>query len=249
MSLLTIIQDAVAEIITVGESGDGVYVNTLCIYPSNSFVQVMIYGNQNEFTVSDNCGAVHELVSAGIEVSKNDGVLNRYVKSQGLTFKYGQIRSPVCSRGELSSAIALVANASKDMADWLFATSKINKNRDIKAIVRSLLQMTFDKSNIKEDGTIVGVSNKPHKFENIIMLPNNRRLIVDPVIRDGSSINARVVANLDVKLANLDGLEQRIIYDDEDDWQPEDLNLLQVGATVVPFSKSAEVIRRVAGLH
>jgi len=248
MSLLTYVREAIAEIATVGSHGDAVYVNTLCIYPSNGFVQVMVYGNQSSFTVSDNGGAVNELQAAGVDLTRSDASLSRFVKRHGLTFRHGEIQSPVCSRAELPSAIALVANASKDLADWLFDNSKIKRNRDIKAIVRSLLQMTFDRNAIKEDGTIVGVSNKPHKFENIIFLSNDRRLIVDPVIRDASSINARVVANMDVRLANLVGVEQRIIYDDEDDWQPEDLNLLQVGATVVPFSQSAGVIRRVAGL-
>ncbi len=249
MSLLTIVQDAIAEIISAGESDGGVYVNTPCLYPSNGLVQLMVYGNNNEFTVSDNAGAVHELESAGLSIIKNDWALNRFLKSQGLNFKYGEIRSRVCSRSELPATIALVSNASKDMAEWLFGFSKIKRTRDIKKIVRSLLKVTFESSYLKEDEVIIGVSNKPHKFENIIFLPNNRRLIVDPVIRDPSSINARVVANLDVQLAKLPGVEQRIIYDDEADWKPEDLNLLQVGANVVPFSKSAEVIRRIAGIN
>jgi len=248
MSLLNIVEEAVSEIVTIGESDGGIYINTLCLYPSNSFVRVMVYGGQNSFTVSDMGGAVNELLAAGIDLAKSDSSLNKFLNSHGLSLKNGTIRSPVCSRAELPSAVALVANAAKAMADWLFDSSKIKRNRDIKAIVKTLLKSTFDKSSITEDGTIVGASNKPHKFDNIIVLPNNKRLIVDPVIRDGSSINARVVANLDVKLAKLEGLEQRIIFDDEDDWKPEDLNLLQVGATVVPLSKSAEVIRRVAGL-
>jgi hypothetical protein len=78
------------------------------------------------------------------------------------------------------------------------------------------------------------------------VMANVRRLIVDPAVHDISSINARVVANLDVRAVNDPLLEQRIIYDDEEHWTPADLNLLQVGATVVPFSRSSEVIRRLA---
>jgi hypothetical protein len=94
---------------------------------------------------------------------------------------------------------------------------------------------------------LVGKSNKAHKFENLIHLPNGRRLIVDPVIQDMSSINARVVANLDVRAADYPDLEQRIVYDDEEDWKTENLNLLQVGATVIPFSQAPNVLGRLTG--
>jgi hypothetical protein len=51
---------------------------------------------------------------------------------------------------------------------------------------------------------------------------------------------------LDVRAIRDPLLEQRIVYDDKEDWTPADLNLLQVGATVVPFSRSSEAIRRLA---
>ena len=41
-------------------------------------------------------------------------------------------------------------------------------------------------------------------------------------------------------------IEQRIIYDDNEKWSSSDLSLLQVGATIVPFSQHKEVINRVA---
>ena len=41
--------------------------------------------------------------------------------------------------------------------------------------------------------------------------------------------------------------DQRIIYDDQEEWTTADLNLLQVGAPAIPFSRSAEVIYRLAG--
>ena len=87
---------------------------------------------------------------------------------------------------------------------------------------------------------------KEHKFANVITFRSGARLIVDPVWNDASSINSRVVANLDVKAAKDPKIQQRIVYDDEEAWQPSDLNLLGMGATVVPFSRSYEVIERLA---
>jgi hypothetical protein len=77
-------------------------------------------------------------------------------------------------------------------------------------------------------------------------LKNDIRLVVDPVINEASSINARVIANLDVRQANYKGLVQRIVYDETDRWKAEDLRLLNVGATATPFGVAREVIARLA---
>jgi hypothetical protein len=73
-------------------------------------------------------------------------------------------------------------------------------------------------------------------------------LIIDAVAHDASSINARVVANLDIKSVGDPLIDQRIVYDDQEEWTPADLNLLQVGAPAIPFSRSEEVIYRLAGV-
>lgn len=248
MSLISIVKSALDEIVRVGEYAEGVYVTTPCMYPGNSFVQVIVYGAQNTFSVSDNGGAIRELEGTGASVLKTDKILRAFVKDAGLNYKDGSIFAPICSLEELPIAISMVANASKEMADWLFQTTKVKRTRDFKAIVRAFLKSNFE-NKLLNNGVIVGASNKPHAFENVLVLSASKKLIIDPVILDPSSINARVVANMDVRLAGIEGLEQRIIYDDEDDWHAEDLNLLQVGASVIPFSKSGDVIRRIAGVH
>jgi len=121
---------------------------------------------------------------------------------------------------------------------------RVKRTRDFKDMLAKFLKRSFD-DRVSHNVIIVGHSNKPH-FANIVSLPNGMRLIVDPAVHDVSSINARVVANLDVIAVNNPLSEQRIIYDDEEDWTPADLNLLQVGATVVPFSRSSEVFARIA---
>ncbi|MGB5102939.1 MAG: hypothetical protein WBO04_06405 [Steroidobacteraceae bacterium] len=141
--------------------------------------------------------------------------------------------------------IALVANASRDVADWLFAHTKIKRERDFKVLLRQFLHTRFPDYLHQE--TLVGQSNKPHKFEHLLHMPDGNRIIVDPVLHDPSSINARVVANMDVRLAGHKNLEQRIVYDDLNDWTAEDLNLLQVGAPVViPFSRATDALGRIS---
>ena len=76
---------------------------------------------------------------------------------------------------------------------------------------------------------------------------NGSQLVVDAVSKDANSINARVVANLDVKSAEHPKLIQRIVYDDEEDWRADDLTRLQMSCvTLAAFSKSEQVLRRIA---
>jgi hypothetical protein len=85
-----------------------------------------------------------------------------------------------------------------------------------------------------------------HKFANVISFLDRRRLIIDPVVRDPSSISMRVLAHLDIHALNDPLLVQRIVYDDDESWVAADLNMLGMAATPVPFSKSMEVIERLA---
>jgi hypothetical protein len=127
----------------------------------------------------------------------------------------------------------------------MFEHGKVKRTRDFKKLLAEFLIKRFD-DRVVHGEFVIGHSNKPHKFANVVSLNGERKLIIDPVSNDSSSINARVVANLDVKANGNPNIIQRIIYDDEDDWSAADLNLLQVGATAVPFSRAGDVIERLA---
>jgi hypothetical protein len=231
------------DIASITRTDDGVRVTTHCMYPSNGLVQVTLRGGAETVIASDEGGAVGEALSAGIPVK--DYMLVHLIKDQGLSIKKGVIYTPQIPIEAVSLGILHVANASQEIAHWLYKHVKIKRTRDFKAMLAEFLALAFH-DRVSHNAIIIGNSNKPHKFANVVSLPNGRRLIVDPAVHDASSINARIVANLDVKAIRDPLLEQRIVFDDEEDWTPADLNLLQVGATVIPFSRSSEVIRRIA---
>lgn len=253
MSLRDTIQDAMQDAFRLHEGPDGVRVTTHCVYPSGQLVSVVIRGGENTFTVSDDAGAIAEIEAAGATLASPERAIRQVVRTYGLEcdkdtpkrLSTGSIYRPYVDRNGLALAIALVANASKDAADFLFHSQKIPRERNFKVLLRKFLEATY--ADRVRSEVLVGHSNKPHKFDNIIHLEAGIRVIVDPVVRDLQSINARVVANMDVRLANYPKLEQRIVYDDEDEWKSEDLSLLQVGsATVVPFSRAQDVLGRLA---
>jgi hypothetical protein len=244
-NLLQSIKSGLDEIVAIAHTEDGVRVTTHCMYPSNGLVQVTVRGGANTIVASDEGGAIGEAVSAGIPVRDYDGKIVHLVRDQGLIVRAGVVFTPQVPLETAPMAVLLVANASQDIARWLFEHTKIRRTRDFKLLLADFLRRRFD-NRLSHDTVIIGHSNKPHRFANVVSLSSGKRLIIDPVTNDPSSINARVVANFDVRATNDPLLDQRIIYDDEDEWTPADLNLLQVGATVVPFSRSPAVIERLA---
>lgn len=223
---------------------NGVRLNTHCLYPNNGFVRVTVFGAGSEFFVTDEGGAFREASQAGADVHYKDRKFSKALAHQGLHIKDGAISTPTVSIDALPTAIALVANASKETAEWIFEHWKLERTRKFKDVLKSLLQHEF--TDVKEQD-ITGVSNKPHNFDTVIHFMNGSRLLVDAVIKDSNSVNARVVANLDVKNAEHSGLAQSIVYDDEDEWGAADLSLLKVsGVPVIAFSKASQALKRIA---
>lgn len=243
MNQVQLIQRELASLFSVTEGDGFVRVITQNIYPSNGFVQIFVRGGENTFVVSDEGGAIQQIRSAGADIKSFDRMVRPMVEQFGLNIANGVIRAPACEAARVAYCIAIVSNASKAAADWLYSRVKVKPHDNFKAVVSHFLNTTFD--DVRHE-VIVGKSNKPHKFDNIIHLDGGKRIIVDAVVPDANSINARFAANMDVRSAGLNDVEQRIVYDDNDDWALADLNLLQAGATLIKYSKAPEAIRRLA---
>lgn len=227
------------------ETDDGIRVTTHCMYPSNGLVRVYVKAGNDTAVVSDEGEAVGEVLAAGIDVADVNRLARHIVIDQGLQMRSGVIYTPRVSIEAMPIAIPIVANAAKEVARWFYDHKKIKRARDFRKMLADYLEGVFDE-RLAKDEKIVGASNKPHKFANIVSFANGRRLIIDAVAMDAASINSRVVANLDVRSNANPLIDQRIIYDDVESWSSADLNLLGVGAPVIPFSKAADVIGRLA---
>lgn len=240
-----LIRDSLSRVLIARATSDYVRISTHCMYPSNATVSVAVRGGASSFVVSDEGGALDEVAGAGFRDRITDRQIRNMVKRQGLKVEKGVIYSPVVSLETLPAAILLVANASKEIADWGLSHLRMTVTRDFKQALTSLLERHFREALKAQK--IVGHSNKVHSFSNVVILPKERRLVVDPVVNDPSSIYARLASNLDVKMAGDPNIEQLIVYDDEQEWASSDLKLLQVAAPTVPFSAAErEIMRRAA---
>ena len=222
----------------------GVRVTTQCLYPSNGLVRVFVNGGKGSVVVSDDGEALGEALAAGIVIENPEKLLRGFVKQRGLIIVNGVIRTPVTPMEAAPVAILHVANVAKDAAHWLYEHGGLRRRSDFRELLSKFLANEF-KQHVAET-KLLGASQKSHTFANVISFANGRRFIVDAVSNDASSINARLVANLDVKANQDPMIDQRIIYDDAQSWPAADLMLLQNGATIVPFSQALPVIQRIA---
>lgn len=220
-----------------------VRVTTHVLYPSNGLVRVSLRTHFDRVIVSDDGGGINEARSAGAEISNPSRALRPVVDPYGLFLDGGVICSMPTSLQNALGTVVLVSNASREVSEWVHRHARLKPGRDFRQLLADLLLRRYEGS-VSQHAKVLGASNKPHIFPHMLKMNNGKNLLLDPVINDSSSINARVVVNLDVRSIGNSQLEQRIIYDDYEKWDPANLNLLEVGAKVVPFSRLEGVIER-----
>lgn len=244
MNLTHTVEAALRDTFLLHTLREGVLVQTQCLYQGGGIVRVLVRGGEDTFYVSDEGYGVGEIEAAGARVDDADKLIRKLLKPLGLTSSGGIVKAPPCNAKALGYSIASVANASAMVSAWLFSHLKVQPPINFKDSIARLLQAAFPTT--VHSGKLTGGSNKEYTFEHIIFLPNDRKMIVDPVVHDMKSISSRVLANIDVRRANHGNVEQRIVYNDAEDWSAEDLNLLTLGAISIPFSRAQEVLPRVA---
>jgi hypothetical protein len=245
MTLEVIIRELMQPLTIITSVDNGVQVSTHCLYPSNGAVSVFIRKYMDSYVVSDDGGAVDEATSSGLKIPDANRKIKHIVSGQGLIVKDNIISSPKVSLEAVPAAILLVANASKDAAEWMLEHIKFTIPRNFKKDVADLLSKYFHDS-LKHDQHVLGRSNKRHNFGHVVYLSGERRLLVDAVSPDPQSIYAKAIANLDVKMLGDEKTIQRLIYDDFVQWKSSDLRLLELGAIPVPFSRANDEVARLA---
>ena len=241
------VADALAPFSTFKEAQDAVAVHTYCLYPDNAVVTVWVRGGpEYGFIASDEGRAIDELTVCNRQILNPDKFLSRFCHREGLVAEQGKIRSRRVTAKGLAGAVSFVANASASAVSRGLELFKVRRQRNLKADLGNLLGLIFPVQDIKKDVRFQGRTTRFYRFESVVELEGHRRLIVDSVTPDGSSINAHAVAHFDIGRLDDDSILQRIVYDDRNNWhwRAADLNLLQMAATIVPFSESEQVLQR-----
>ncbi len=232
---------------TISRHEHGALVHTHCLLPSGSTVNVFIQPSVDGFVATDYGAAFSEARASGVVPDRHIKSVRRMIDARGLRLNDGQIWSPKVHRDEVPMAAILVANAAKDVADYLITQDRQQDRPDIAELLAKILVRRCGSRVVKDGLSLRGKSTKIYRFENVIELPSGMRAIFDPVSHNANSINARVVVNLDVQGANSEGVMPHIVFDDRDKWRPEEISLLKsAGAKTVPFSQTENYLAKIA---
>ena len=125
MNLGDKIRELMESVILVTSLDNSVRVSTHCLYPSNGTVSVSVRKHFDSFVVSDDGDAIREAERSGLNIYKIDNRLKHLVKMQGLLVKNGAIYSPPIPLNAIPAVVLLVANASKEAANWMLGSIKM----------------------------------------------------------------------------------------------------------------------------
>lgn len=244
MSAIDFIKNALEPFTNYHEREDGaIAVPTHCLYPSHAIVNVYIRGGKTGAIVSDEGGAIDELTTYNRKITNPDRLLRRFCRRTGLEAKHGKIYSPSVEPQQLAASVMFVANASAAAVTWGLEHLKTHRRRDIRKELESLIERTFPDASIMTE-RLSGKSTRQYKFEHVVHI-GDHRLVIDPVVPDANSINSHAIAHLDLRQLQDELISQRLVYDDEAEWNAADLNLLRMAAPLVPFSKAGAGLQKV----
>ena len=239
------IHRALCAFLTCSEKNGVVSVPTLSLYPSNCVVTVFVSGGDRRAIVSDDGGALDEIRSHGVSIDDARRFLRQFCIPSGLRFNERAIFSPELPVEAVAASVLLVANASAMAAHHAVDNAKYKTRRDIRSAVTNILLSRFGETQVRKELDISGKSSKQHRFDSIVDLGNDRKLIVDTVVPEPASINAKIASHLDIRELHSSKLIQKIIYDDEESWLSADLRFLKMAADVVPFRSLNDNIRNI----
>ena len=225
---------------------DEIRFTTMVQAPSGSLITLRVRPEASRWVVSDGGSAFSEALSAGLERPPINLNVRRALRSAGLLFRDGLIESPPVELEMLHQACTAVANTSKDIAETLIMIGRDERELSLDNRTRRLLVSKFHTWVSAGSVIIRGESEKEHKFNMSLALPDGRKILVDTVRHHSNAINSVVVANLDIKNLHDDSIVQRIVFDPTEAWRPEELSLLKVGAPPIALPSLPGSIAKIA---
>lgn len=240
------VMDVLADMNNLRRTENGALVRTSCILPSGSLLNVSVQPAMDGWIVCDEGAVVADAMAHGFDVDFSLKGLASKLSREGLKVEKGRIYSERVGPGELPFMVAYLATAAIEASRWLVNSAAKNSKRGVSDVLGELIDLRYSEMRLHEPLEVFGNSSKSYAFDNVLLLPNRQKLILDPVTRHDGSIKSRLVANLDVAQANHENLIQRIVYEESDGWEQQELALLSVGAPTIKMSRVEEVVDRMA---
>jgi hypothetical protein len=227
-------------------NGRSMRYETLVQAPSGSLISIHFRSEGAGWVVSDGGSAFNEAISSGITRPNFNLNVRRLLRARGLSISDGEIESPSVDVSRLHQAAVAVVNTSKDVAEILVHMRESDGEFTLDDRARQLLVRKYKSLVSPRPIYVRGESEKSHKFDVALILPDDRKVLIDTVSHHTNAINSVVVANIDIKNLGDKNILQRIVFDPSEPWKLEELSLLKVGAQPLALTNLADSIDRLA---
>lgn len=238
-SVFETVQRVACGLVQCADEGERIAVPTHFIYPSRGSVTVYVSGAiHGKYIVSDGGGAVDTISSHGLTLGDTDHFLRPFCSSAGLRARDGVIYSPSTEERHLGYAMIVVAETAAQAAHHGVTAHRPKRKRDLIVAVRDELKSKFADEKIKQKEKLRGASSRQYSFDFAVDISAGRKLLIDTVLPDRNSVNAKMAANTDFARTKSDTYSQLIVYDESDEeWPPADLSFLQLAAPTISLSR------------
>jgi len=231
---------------------NAVLASTDVLLPSGTTFVAVIEGGKSggRITVNDAGAALAQVSEIGLEITDRVITAARSTAGKfGLLFEQGILRS---QPGEITDAVAdliLFANAVRDVSVAAIHAAKIHDRSRFRERIRAALGRIFQSGSVQTGATLEGASSDHHRYDYLIHIEGEQRLVLDVPVPDHNSVAAVTLRQLDLKAMAKPDLHQAIAYDDADKWPS--ASLAQLRLAQVPVIRANDLergLRSAAGI-
>jgi hypothetical protein len=210
------------------EDGSDVHVPTHCLYPGGGQVVVVVRPGHDGMLVTDDGLGWTTLLSAALDPSRRSAqhaaaaVADRF--DLVLHDKRAFLLDGVAP-GEVASAVLYVANASQAWVSEVIAALSERMPRDLGERATAEVIRLFGRERVQLGAKVGGVSTKSHDVAMLLILPHDRRAVIEPVTNHPNAIATTYMKFGDIGHLHADWHREAII-EDLASWRSEDVALL-----------------------
>lgn len=231
------LEAACRALVNVQETSLGFEVQIPVIYPNGDFVTVAVAPSGDEFVVHDAGFAAMMLANSAVRLTgKMKARIDALSRHYGCEFTNERMLR-VVPRDQLSVAVAVVANASRTIADQMLQIHP----QPILSFKQTVIERVKDyvgATRVRENEPIVGDSGTEYHIGAAVLDRKlSRPVALVEAVRDMDGVNKRLREFYDISLVpSLEDMDRIVLYDDAAQFRQGDLLVLQNVSNVVRFS-------------
>ena len=230
------IEAAVRALIEARPSTLGMHVTTPVIYPNGDFVEVITAPEAKGFVVHDAGVGGMLLAAEGFRISREIALRIKSAAERYDCVVSGGRIGRACERQDVGLSIALVANASRAVADFASEGRRQNESQFRYLVTEKIREIVGGR--LRENENFKGKSGRGYRVQNVILDTQLSRPLAFAVpLASRSSVPNQFRELFDLKAA-FPAIFNESIYNDAGDFRPdEDGWILEQVGGVIPLSE------------